>query len=51
MADAAKLLQIPIQYCMSNPRHAMMALELNVVTQVSKPKCIATDQTYLKDDC
>ncbi|XP_056009973.1 uncharacterized protein LOC125678812 [Ostrea edulis] len=33
MADAAKLLQIPIQYCMSNPRHAMMALELNVVTQ------------------
>ncbi|XP_062593083.1 uncharacterized protein LOC134254572 [Saccostrea cucullata] len=33
MADAAKLLNMPIQYCMSNTRHAMKALELDIVTQ------------------
>ena len=34
MADAAKLLNIPIQYCMSNTRHALKAVELDIVTQV-----------------
>ena len=34
MADAAKLLNMPIQYCMSNTRHALKAVELDIVTQV-----------------
>nr|XP_022321423.1 uncharacterized protein LOC111123413 [Crassostrea virginica] len=33
MADAAKLLNMPIQYCMSNTRHALKAVELDIVTQ------------------
>lgn len=34
MADAAKLWKIPIQYCMSNTRHALKAVQLDIVTQV-----------------
>lgn len=33
MADAAKLWKIPIQYCMSNTRHALKAVQLDIVTQ------------------
>ena len=34
MGQAARANGLTIQYCMSNPRHAMQSLEIPVVTQV-----------------
>ena len=43
MATAAAEYNLTIQYCMSNPRHALQSIELPAVTQVSVHKPVQTD--------
>ena len=50
MAEAAKLKGIFIQYCMSNPRHAMQALQYPAVTQVSEQEVVGSIPGFGKYD-